>query len=86
VRERLAVIRRAAEGAGRDPDAIGLQVQLGDPRDPDALAARAAAFRAAGFTWGAVNMTQLYTAGARDVASQREALERVRERVRRETA
>jgi probable F420-dependent oxidoreductase len=86
VRERLAVIRRAAEQAGRDPDAIGLQVQLGDPRDPDALAARAAAFRAAGFTWGAVNMTQLYTAGARDVASQREALELVRERVLREAA
>jgi probable F420-dependent oxidoreductase len=86
VRDKLAVIRQAAEQAGRDPAAIGLQVQLGDPRDPDALAARAAAFRAAGFTWGAVNMTQLYTAGARDVAAQREALERLRDRVRQEAA
>ncbi len=50
-----------------------------------ALAARAAALREVGFTWGAVNMTQLYTAGARDVASQREALERIRERVVSET-
>ena len=86
VRDRLAVIRQAAERAGRDPDAIGLQVQLGDPRDPDALAARAGAFREAGFAWGAVNMTQLYTAGARDVASQRQALAQLRERVRHEAA
>ena len=82
VRERLAVIREAAERAGRDPQAIGLQVQLGDPRDLEALAARAAAFREAGFTWGTINMTGLYTAGARDVASQREALEQIRARVR----
>ena len=86
VRDKLAVIQRTAEQAGRDPGAIGLQVQLGDVRDLDALAARAAAFRAAGFTWGTVNMTQLYTAGARDVSAQREALERIKERVQREAA
>lgn len=86
VRERVAAIHRAAEQAGRDPSAIGLQVQLGDPRDLDALAARAAAFRAAGFTWGAINMTQLYTAGARDISAQREALARIKEGVERETA
>ena len=86
VRDKLAVIHRTAEQAGRDPGAIGLQVQLGDVRDLDALAARAAAFRAAGFTWGTVNMTQLYTAGARDVSAQREALEQIRERVLREAA
>ena len=85
VGQKLGVIRAAAEQAGRDPAAIGLQVQLGDPRDPDALAARAAAFRASGFTWGAVNMTALYTAGARDVQAQREALERIKERVEQET-
>ena len=85
VGQKLGVIRAAAEQAGRDPAAIGLQVQLGDPRDPDALAARAAAFRASGFTWGAVNMTALYTAGARDVQAQREALERIKERVQQET-
>jgi probable F420-dependent oxidoreductase len=86
IKERVAVIHRAAEQAGRDPSMIGMQVQLGDVRDLDALAARAAAFRKAGFTWGAVNMTQLYTAGARDIAAQREALARIRERVLRETA
>lgn len=85
VRDKLALIRQSAEQAGRDPATIGLQVQLGDPRDPDALAARAAAFQEAGFTWGTLNMTQLYTAGARDVPAQREALERLRERVIRET-
>ena len=85
VEQKLAVIRASAEQAGRDPATIGFQVQLGDPRDLDALAARAATFRSAGFTWGAVNMTPLYTAGARDVAAQREALERSKERVRRET-
>jgi hypothetical protein len=31
-------------------------------------------------------MTSLYTSGARDIAAQREALERIRERVQRETA
>jgi probable F420-dependent oxidoreductase len=86
VREKVAVIHRAAEQAGRDPSRIGLQIQLGDPRDLDALAARAAAFRAAGFTWGAINMTQLYTGGARDVAAQHEALARIKERVQREAA
>lgn len=86
IKERLAVIHRAAEQAGRDPSTIGLQIQLGDPRDLDALAARAGAFREAGFTWGAVNMTQLYTGGARDIAAQQEALVRIRERVQQETA
>jgi probable F420-dependent oxidoreductase len=86
VRERIAVIHRAAEQTGRDPSMIGLQIQLGDVRDLDALAARTSAFREAGFTWGAVNMTQIYTAGARDIAAQREALARIRERVLRETA
>ncbi|MGH2598272.1 MAG: LLM class F420-dependent oxidoreductase [Dehalococcoidia bacterium] len=86
IQEKLAVIRQAAETAGRDPAAIGLQVQIGDPRDLDGLAARAVAFREAGFTWGTVNMTTLYTAGARDVAAQREALAQVKERIDRETA
>jgi probable F420-dependent oxidoreductase len=85
VGDKLAVIHRAAEQAGRDPGGIGLQIQLGDPRDLDGLAARAAGFREAGFTWGAINMTQLYTAGARDVAAQEEALALIKERVRRET-
>jgi probable F420-dependent oxidoreductase len=86
VGDKLAVIRQAAEAAGRDPAAIGLQVQLGDSRDLDALAARAAAFRKAGFTWGAVNMTSLYTGGARDIAAQREALARIKARIDAEAA
>ncbi len=84
-REKITTIRRHAEAAGRDPDAIGLQIQLGDPRDPAALAERAARFAAVGFGWGAVNMTALYQAGARDVDAQLQALGAIREKVMAET-
>jgi probable F420-dependent oxidoreductase len=83
-RERVAIIRRHAEAAGRDPDAIGLQIQLGDPRDLDRMARRAAEFAALGFGWATVSMTGLYTAGHREVDAQIDALGRARERVLRE--
>lgn len=80
-REKVAVIRRTAEAARRDPAAIGLQIQLGDPRDPAAVTERAARFAAEGFGWGAVNMTALYQGGARDVDAQLQALSQIRGRV-----
>lgn len=83
--ERIAFIRRHAEAAGRDPAALGFQAQLGDPRDLAALAGRAAAYQAAGFGWGTVNMTVLYTAGARTPEAQLESLAEIRERVLAET-
>jgi probable F420-dependent oxidoreductase len=83
--ERMATIRRAAESAGRDPAAIGLQAQLGDPRDIGQMRERAARFAALGFGWGAVNMTTLYQGGNRTVDAQLEALGRIREQLRAET-
>jgi probable F420-dependent oxidoreductase len=82
---RMAIIRRAAEEAGRDPAALGFQIQLGDPRDLGAMAERAARFTAAGFGWGTVSMTGLYTSGARDVDAQLDALGTIRDRLRAET-
>jgi probable F420-dependent oxidoreductase len=81
---KVAAIHRAADEAGRDPAAIGLQAQLGDPNNLDALVARAAAFREHGFTWGAVNMTALFVGGRRTAEAQVEALSAIRERVARE--
>lgn len=83
--ERIAFIRRHAEAAGRDPASIGFQAQLGDPREPEALAARAARYQEAGFGWGTVNMTTLYSAGARTPEAQLEALATIREKVLAET-
>ncbi len=77
-------IRRHAEAAGRDPDAIGLQMALGLPprdekgknfyRDRDAVLARAAAVREMGFEWGALNATAIFQAGYRSVDAMIEQL------------
>lgn len=82
---RIAFIRRHAEAAGRDPAGLGFQAQLGDPRDPAALAGRAAQYQEAGFGWGTVSMTGLYTSGARTSEAQLEALAAIREQVLAET-
>lgn len=84
-RARIETIHRAAEAAGRDPASIGLQAQLGDPRDIDQMRERAARFAPLGFTWGAVNMTTLYQGGHRTVDAQLEALGRIREQLLAET-
>jgi probable F420-dependent oxidoreductase len=81
---RMAAIRTAAEAAGRDPAALGFQIQLGDPRDLDQMAERAARFAALGFGWGTVSMTGLYTAGQRDVDGQLAALAAIHDRLRAE--
>jgi probable F420-dependent oxidoreductase len=86
VRDKVAVIGQAAEEAGRDRSTIGLQVLFGDVCNLDALANDVARFRAAGFTWGAVDMTQLTAAGANDLDALREALVRIKERIDREAA
>jgi hypothetical protein len=86
VRDKVAEIARAAEDAGRDPSTIGLQAMFADVSDLDALARDVAGFRAAGFTWGAVDMTQLTTAGANDLDALHEALARFKQRVDREAA
>jgi probable F420-dependent oxidoreductase len=70
-------IRRHAEAAGRDPDAIGLQGMLAPPpRDPagktfyadhDRVARRAEELAAMGFGWIAINATAVFQSGARSV-------------------
>jgi probable F420-dependent oxidoreductase len=92
----IAKIRAAAEHAGRDPAAIGLQMMLDPPpregdgggrtfyADADRVAARAAEIRAAGFGWATVNATAIFQSGARSVDAIVERLGEVHERLRRE--
>jgi probable F420-dependent oxidoreductase len=82
--QNLAIIKAAAEAAGRDPARIGLQARLTDPLDLESLTRRVAALRAAGFTWTSVSLPSLETAGVVGVAALVEALSRIRERLRRE--
>ncbi len=88
----VATIRRHAEAAGRDPDAIGLQQMLDVPprddsgrafyADLDQVAARAEAVRDMGFQWGAVNATAIFQSGARSVDAIIDTLGAVHERIR----
>jgi len=93
---RLAIeaIHRHAEAARRDPDAIGLQSMVAPPpRDAegktfysnhDAVVARAAALKAMGFGWVAINATAIFQAGARSVDAMTDALARLHDRLRAE--
>jgi probable F420-dependent oxidoreductase len=75
--DRLAIIRAAAEAAGRDPAKIGLQARLSAPQDLDAIASRAAALREAGFTWTSVSMPALEGAGIDGMTAQVDTLTRI---------
>ncbi len=87
-------IHRHAENAGRDPRAIGLQCMVAaPPRDedgkrfyaePDRVIARAAALKAMGFGWAAVNATAIFQAGARSVGAMIDALATLHARIRAE--
>lgn len=78
---KLAIIRAAAEEAGRDPDTIGLQARLSDPLDLDGISRRVTNLRESGFTWTSVSMPMLEAAGVTGVEAQVEALTRIRERI-----
>ncbi|MDP6606545.1 MAG: LLM class F420-dependent oxidoreductase [Dehalococcoidia bacterium] len=96
--EAIATIKRHAEQAGRDPDALGFQSWLApipggdDPnvsarafiQDPDAIAASAAAAAEAGFDWATINITAIFQNGARSSEQMAEVLETIHERLRRE--
>lgn len=79
--EKLGVIRTAAEEAGRDPGAIGIQVRISDAHELDRVAERVDALRAHGVTWLTVNMEMLDAAGVHGVDAQLETLAAIRERV-----
>jgi probable F420-dependent oxidoreductase len=73
----IDAIRRAAEAAGRDPSAIGLQSMVASPpkdaagkqfyAQHDQVVRRVLDLKAMGFGWAAVNATAIFQAGARSV-------------------
>ncbi len=83
---RLAIdaIQRAAEAAGRDPGAIGLQSMVAPPpRDAegkrfyaehDRVVARVVELEKMGFEWVALNATAIFQTGARSVDAMIDAL------------
>ena len=83
-----------AEAAGRDPAQIGYQMMLDVPprtedgkrfyAEVDRVAARAAAVKAMGFEWGALNATAIFQAGARSVDAIIDVLGRAHDAIRRE--
>jgi probable F420-dependent oxidoreductase len=79
--EKLAVIRAAAEEAGRDPETISLQTRLSDPLDLDAIPRRVSALRDAGFTWISISMPVLEASGVTSIPAMVETLGTIRERV-----
>ena len=93
-RRALASIRRHAEAAHRDPDAIGLQSMVAPPpKDPedkrfyaehDRVAARVAELRAMGFQGAALNATAIFQAGARSVGAMIDALGALHTKIRAE--
>ena len=92
----IGEVRRYAEEAGRDPDALEFQAQLAPPpragdtsmRDFWArtaeVAATAAAAQEAGFSWAAVNVTGVFVAGARTPDALTQALAELHDAIRAE--
>jgi probable F420-dependent oxidoreductase len=88
----IDTIRRHAEQAGRDPDAIGLQSMVAPPpRDaegkrfyvePDRVVARVAAIQAMGFQWATLNATAIFQSGARSVAAMIDVLATLHTKIR----
>lgn len=76
-RRAIDAIHRAAEAAGRDPGAIGLQSMVASPpkdaagkqfyAQHDQVVRRIVELKAMGFGWAAVNATAVFQAGARSV-------------------
>lgn len=73
----IDTIRRHAEAADRDPDAIGLSSMVASPpkdatakrfyAEHDRVVARVAELQAMGFGWVEINATAIFQAGARSV-------------------
>jgi probable F420-dependent oxidoreductase len=93
-RRAIDAIRRHAEQAGRDPDAIGLQSMVAPPprdaegkrfyAEPDRVVARVAALRAMGFEWATLNATAIFQSGARSVAAMTDVLASLHTKIRAE--
>lgn len=93
-RRAIDTIRRYAEQAGRDPDAIGLQCMVAPPprdeaskrfyADHDSVVARVAALQRMGFQWASLNATAIFQAGARSVSAIIDVLGTLHSRLRAE--
>ncbi len=94
IRRAMERIREHAAAAGRDPDALGMQMMIARPpgqgddeartfyADPGRVAARAAEIAELGFDWVTLNATALFQSGARSVAAMLDRLEALHERIR----
>jgi len=88
----MGKIRQYAEEAGRDPDAIGMQLMLAPPprdaagktfyADHDRVVRRAEEIAAMGVEWTAVNATAMFQAGARSVDALIEQLGQIHGKLR----
>ncbi|HMH54363.1 MAG TPA: LLM class F420-dependent oxidoreductase [Candidatus Acidoferrum sp.] len=95
-RRAIDTIRRHAEQAGRDPDAIGLQSMVAPPprdaegkrfyAEPDLVVARVAAIKAMGFEWATLNATAIFQSGARSVAAMTDTLATLHTKIRAEVS
>ncbi|MDG2112480.1 MAG: LLM class F420-dependent oxidoreductase [Actinomycetota bacterium] len=84
-----------AEGYGRDPASIGMQLMLAPPPrtdadkqfygDLDRVEERSTIVAAMGFEWTAVNATAIFQAGARSVEAMIEQLQLIHGRIRNAT-
>ena len=93
-RQAIEAIRRSAEEAGRDPNAIGLQSMVAPPprdeagktfyADHDAVLDRVASLKEMGFGWVTLNATAIFQAGARSVDAMADELARLHDRIRAE--
>jgi hypothetical protein len=91
-RATIGEIRRHAEAAGRDPEAIGLQAMLAPPpndrrgktfyQDHDRVVRRAEEIHSWGFGWLSINATAIFQAGARGVDPIAEQLAALHTRLR----
>jgi probable F420-dependent oxidoreductase len=93
-RRALDAIARAAEAAGRDPKAIGLQSMVASPpknaeakrfyAEHDRVVARIAELQAMGFAGAAINATAIFQAGARSVDAIIDTLGTLHGKIRKE--
>ena len=93
-RRAIDAIRRAADAAGRDPAAIGLQSMVASPpkdaagkrfyAEHDQVVRRIVEIRAMGFGWVAINATAIFQAGARSVDAMIDQLRTLHGKIRAE--
>jgi probable F420-dependent oxidoreductase len=91
-RRAIDAIHRAAEAAGRDPAAIGLQSMVASPpkdaagkqfyAEHDQVVRRVVELKAMGFGWAAVNATAMFQAGARSVDAMIDQLRALHGKIR----